>query len=186
MSGVATCLHCGGECRLTNGAEVYPWREDLADRKIWKCDPCNATVGCHPKSTRPLGYAADKATRRARMILHDQKLDPLWLDEADRKTARRQVYKFLAAALGIHRNECHTGQFDIDRCRAAWRALSGQTPESIRAWNEARASAAKESEIDRKTRRRSVRRRQASRGTHPLIAGPQFRPAKASLEEVPW
>lgn len=105
----ATCLHCGGDCRLTSGAEVYPHREDLHDRPIWKCDGCSATVGCHRKTIRPLGHAADKETRRARMLLHDRMLDPLWLSEPDRKSARSHVYKFLTWALGINRNECHTG-----------------------------------------------------------------------------
>ncbi|MGI9484465.1 MAG: zinc-finger-containing protein [Geminicoccaceae bacterium] len=52
---IATCLHCGGDCRLTDGAEIYPHRPDLADKQIWKCDACKARVGCHPDTTDPLG-----------------------------------------------------------------------------------------------------------------------------------
>ncbi|MGI9501816.1 MAG: zinc-finger-containing protein, partial [Geminicoccaceae bacterium] len=68
--GPATCLHCGGDCRLTDGAEIYPHRPDLFDKQIWKCDPCAAWVRCHDGSTDPLGYAADLPTRIARIKLH--------------------------------------------------------------------------------------------------------------------
>ena len=36
----ATCLRCGGDCRLTNGTEIYPHRPDPAEKKIWKRDAC--------------------------------------------------------------------------------------------------------------------------------------------------
>ena len=115
----ATCLHYNSQCRLTDGAEIYPHRPDLAEKQIWKCDPCLATVGCHPGGTNPLGHAADKATRNARMMLHEQMLDPIWQNEPDkpsRKTTRRRVYKFLAFALDIAPEDCHTGMFTIERC----------------------------------------------------------------------
>ncbi|MDH3659539.1 MAG: DUF3268 family zinc-finger domain-containing protein [Alphaproteobacteria bacterium] len=181
-----TCLHCGGDCRLTDGAEIYPHRPDLHHKPIWKCDPCQATVGCHPGGTKPLGYAADKKTRDARMQLHNLMLDPLWLDEQDRKDARRRTYRFLARALGIGRDECHTGMFTIDRCRDAWRALKDQTPETIRAWNASRCNAAQEARTDRKSRKRGKRGRRASRDDVRPITGPLFCPRQAALNEVPW
>lgn len=181
-----TCLHCKGDCRLTDGAEVYPHRDDLAERKIWKCDQCDATVGCHPKTTRPLGHAADKATRRARMLLHEQMLDLLWLEDVDRKEARKCVYSFLARALSINARECHTGHFDLDRCRDAWCALAGQTPESIRAWNDQRRDVAQEIKTDRKNKKPGRRRRRASRDDVAPITGSQFCLKQAALNEVPW
>ena len=137
----ASRLHCGGDCRLTDGVEIYPHRPDLADKQIWKCDSCNATVGCHPGGTKPLGHAADKATRNARMMLHERMLDPIWQNEPDkpfRKAARRRVYKFPAFVLDIDRDDCHTGMFTIERCRAAWKALNGVTPQSLEDWCSAR------------------------------------------------
>ena len=71
------------------------------------------------------------------MLLHEQILDPLWKNEPDRKAARRWVYKFLAKALGIERDQCHTGMFTIERCRDAWRALSrARNPTRSAAWND--------------------------------------------------
>ena len=182
----ATCLHCDGDCRLTNGVEVYPHRPDLADKQIWKCDPCQATVGCHPGGTRSLGHAANKRTRDARMKLHELMLDPLWENEPDRKAARRWVYKFLTKALGIKREDCHTGMFTIERCRDAWRALKDQTPETIRSWNAARFDAVQEAKTDQENRRRGRRGRRASRDDVKPITGAMFCPKQAALDEVPW
>ncbi len=84
------------------------------------------------------------------MLLHDRMLDPLWLKQADKKIARHGVYKFLAKAIGIDRDQCHTGMFTIERCREAWKALRGQTPETIRQWNDARRTFVQEGKSDRK------------------------------------
>ena len=182
----ATCLHCGGDCRLTDGAEIYPHRPDLAEKQIWKCDPCQSWVRCHDGTKNPLGYAADGPTRDARIKLHQLMLDPLWLNEPDRKDARRRTYRFLARALGIEHDECHTAKFTVERCRDAWRALRGQTSETIRTWNDASRNAAQEATTDRKNRNRDRRRRCASRNDVKPITGPLFCPKQAALNEVPW
>ena len=182
---VATCLHCGDECRLTDGAEIYPHRQDLASKPIWKCDPCGATVGCHPGGTRPLGKAADAPTRRARMMLHQHMLDPLWKHQPDRKWARTAAYRFLARALGLTRDECHTGLFTVDQCREAWKALREQTPATIAAWTESRRQSAQEARTDKKNRKRG-KTRKASRDDGIVITGRYFCPKQAALQEVPW
>ena len=182
----ATCLHCGGDCRLTNGVEVYPHRTDLYPKLFYVCDRCDASVGVHSGTEKPLGHAADKPTRNARMLLHEQILDPLWKNEPDRRAARRWVYKFLAKALGIEREDCHTGMFTIERCRDAWRALKDQTPETIRAWNDSRRAAGQEGRTDRKRKKHGRRRRRASRDDVKPITGRDFCPKQAALNEVPW
>lgn len=143
------CSACARSARLTSGREIYPHRPDLHDKPVWRCDGCGAYVGCHPGGTRPLGTPAGPELRAARMKLHDRMIDPLWQTadksggyEAATKGSRRRiqrrardrVYLFLADRLGIAREDCHTGMFDLDRCRAAWRALQGVTYPEIRAW----------------------------------------------------
>lgn len=184
----ATCLHCDSACRLTDGSEVYPHRPDLFAKNFYVCDHCDARVGCHGDTTRPFGHAADLETRNARSALHDKMLDPLWKKEpqADLKAARTGVYRFLARALGIEPCECHTGMFSIERCRDAWRALAGQTPATIRQWNNERRAFAQEAHTDRQRTRHGRRRRRASRDNAPSITGPRFDPAQASRNEVPW
>lgn len=144
-----TCPACAAVARLTTGVEVYPHRPDLHDKPIWLCDRCGAYVGCHPGGTEPLGTPAGRKLRAARSLLHERMLDPLWKTadvsvdyepESDRARlkirmkARKRVYAFLADRLRIPQDDCHTGMFDIEQCRAAWRALRGITYREIRAW----------------------------------------------------
>ena len=157
-----TCLHCEGGCRLTDGKEVYPPCPDLHHKHFYVCDHCDARVGCHPGTTTPLGYAADKPTRDARSMLHELMLDPLWNSAPNPSRARRWTYKFLANALGIKREHCHTGMFSIERCREAWKAIRYQTPATIQQWNDARRIAAQEAETDRNRKKRGQPRRKAS------------------------
>ena len=169
--GRTTCLHCEGDCRLTNGVEIFPPRSDLHHKHFYVCDQCEARVGCHPDTTTPLGYAADEPTRKARSMLHELMLDPLWNSAPNPKRARRWTYKFLANALGIKRDHCHTGMFTIERCREAWKALRYQTPATIQQWNDARRIAAQEAETDRKRKKHGQPRRRASRDYAPSITG---------------
>lgn len=148
-----TCGTCRVKARLTNGAEVYPHRRDLHGKPIWVCDGCGGRVGCHPGTTTPLGTPAGPALRRARSMLHDERIDPLWKqahmalcyssdgpihDERRIKKiqqkARGRVYTFLAKRMGIASQNCHTGMFSIEQCRQAWSALDGVTYMDIRKW----------------------------------------------------
>lgn len=143
------CPTCTRAARLTDGREVYPHRPDLAEKPIWRCDGCGGHVGCHPGGTRPLGTPANADLRKARRLLHERMLDPLWQtadecgeyspeDDRARRTIRRRarerVYAFLADRLGLSADECHTGMFDLETCRRAWRALQCVTYPEIRAW----------------------------------------------------
>jgi hypothetical protein len=143
-----TCPACDGRrCRLTDGAEIYPHRRDLHTKPIWVCDVCRGYVGCHPGTTDALGTPADAQLRRAREILHNQMIDPLWQtadacgeyapedDKARhviRQAARGRVYRFLADHLEIPVDQCHVGMFDLDQCRRAWIGLRGVTYPEIR------------------------------------------------------
>lgn len=142
-----TCGECQGTSALTSGLEIYPHRPDLHDKPIWKCEGCGAYVGCHPGTTNPLGTPAGHALRQARMLLHNRMIDPLWKTadrcgfyspktersrKAIRRRARERVYIFLSQQLGIGRDETHTGMFDIETCRRAWKALQGVTYQEIR------------------------------------------------------
>lgn len=98
----AICAHCGGECRLTDGKEIYPHRQDLAVLRFWMCNPCDAYVGCHkpgmsdnnPLGDKPLGTAANAELRKLRQQVHGV-VDPLWQNEKQRGRARQAVHKAL-------------------------------------------------------------------------------------------
>lgn len=136
MSKAPHCTACARDCELTTAAELYPRRPDLARVPVWICRGCGARVGCHPGTERALGTPANAELRRARRMLHNSLLDPLW-KHADRarfgKAAirRARVYRWLGEQLGIPREDVHVGCFDIETCRRAWRALRGVRYEQI-------------------------------------------------------
>ena len=82
---------------------------------LWRCDGCDAHVGCNPGSNRPLGRLANKALREAKVRAHAA-VDPLWQHHGLR---RRETYQRLAKALGLPVNRCHIGQFDTETCERA-------------------------------------------------------------------
>jgi hypothetical protein len=149
------CTHCEMPARLTTGGEIYPHRPDLHEKSFWKCDACFAWVGCHPGTVKALGRPADFKLRNARTLVH-LVLDPLWQSASDlpcyentkkdgtfqqkrarrriEKSARSRTYAFLASKMKIKPDLVHTGEFNIDQCRQAWKILSKETPESIRTW----------------------------------------------------
>lgn len=149
------CAHCGGPAGIVSGAAIYPGRQDLAALRFWRCSPCGAWVGCHRTGNgrKPLGRPANAELRRARGILHERMVDPLWRGAIETcgyepedararaiitRTARRRVYEFLADRLGIPFAETHVAMFDVEQCRAAWVALRGVGYPEIRAWAKAR------------------------------------------------
>lgn len=105
------CCGCQAaiQARLTNGAEIYPHREDLHALPFWICDGCKNYVSCHHKTatpTEPLGNIPTKEIRNARNHIH-RILDPIWENAEDRKQARKKIYAKLSRALGY---QYHTGE----------------------------------------------------------------------------
>ena len=130
----AICATCGKGCRLTDGVEIYPHLPNLAEKKIYVCDPCGARVGCHPGTDTPLGTAADSITRTARIATHTL-LDPLWKN--NKQIKRGDVYRYLARRMGMDQSKCHIGMFDAKQCYAANEILRGATADQIKQHAEA-------------------------------------------------
>ena len=64
------CRYCGGVVRLAPAAEVYgvaaARRLGIEREKFYQCQNCNARVGCHKGTTRPLGNLANETLRLKR------------------------------------------------------------------------------------------------------------------------
>lgn len=69
----------------------------------WHCKACDAIVGCHSGTDRPLGKMANSATRELRTKAH-RAFDPIW--QLKYKT-RKQAYDWLAEQLKIVYSDCH-------------------------------------------------------------------------------
>jgi len=86
---------------LTDGSEIYPARQDLAQLPFWKCDTCGNYVGCHHKTndpTRPLGCIPTPQLRRARKSIHEL-IDPY---TRRNHKLKRKLYKHLSGPDTYH------------------------------------------------------------------------------------
>ena len=110
------CRYCGGIVRLVPAESVYgdsAVRLGLKGEKLYQCQNCNARVGCHPGSTRPLGNLANEALRMKRMETHHV-FDSFW---KERGMSRTQAYKWMAKKLRLSEELAHIGGFEMDRCQ---------------------------------------------------------------------
>lgn len=116
------CCACDGdvEAVLTNGAEIYPHRDDLARLPFWRCEGCGNYVGCHHKSntpTKPLGIIPTREIKRARNHIH-KILDPIWQKGL---MPRGKVYGILSSRLG---RPYHTAEIrSVDEAREIYKIV---------------------------------------------------------------
>lgn len=107
------CHYCG----------QYAYLVDTPYGPIYKCDRCQAWVGCHKGTTVPLGTVATARLRYLRMEAHDA-FDPLWYAKMRKEgcgkgRARKAGYDWLAKHMGIEPDECHIALFDEEQCLKA-------------------------------------------------------------------
>jgi hypothetical protein len=133
-----TCDYCGQPATLVGGDVIYPHRSDLRDKNFWRCVPCAAWVGCHPKNARekglgtgsvPLGRLANGELRRAKSAAHAV-FDQLW---RSKRMGRREAYGWLAEQLGVPQSECHIGMMDVDQCKAVVAAMRARKADDLAA-----------------------------------------------------
>lgn len=116
------CVACRTNvlARLTDGAEIYPHRADLAATPFWRCAACGNYVGCHHKTdnpTQPLGVIPTPELRAARGHLHAL-IDPVWRSG---RTSRSKLYGAIAVMMGLR--AFHTADLrSIEDARNAYRA----------------------------------------------------------------
>ena len=108
------CPYCGKFSKKVTGKEIYPHRNDLFKLCFYSCATCDAYVGTHKGTTKPLGRLANKELREAKSVAH-RAFDPLWKLG---RMKRKEAYKWLAETLNIDAEDCHIGMFDIDMCEA--------------------------------------------------------------------
>lgn len=130
MSNAPTCPYCGQVSKLVDSAVVYHGK---SYGLIYLCKPCDAYVGVHKGTSKPLGRLANKELREWKKRAHSV-FDPIWqnvVTEAIEKhgyapkgvkyQARSKAYAALARELKIDPDQCHIGMFDIDKCKATVR-----------------------------------------------------------------
>ena len=106
------CQYCKKEADKVTGAFLYPHTESVAHKMFYVCEPCDARVGCHPKSDTPLGSLANYSLRKRRNYAHNY-LDRLWKEGY---MERSECYLWLAFAIGIPIKFAHIAMFNEEQC----------------------------------------------------------------------
>jgi hypothetical protein len=110
---IPICPYCNQEAELIDSIYIYRYR---SYGKMWICYRCDAHVGCHKGTDKPLGTLANAELKKARQLTHKE-FDRLW---KKKHFTRTESYKMLADFLGITKDKCHIGMFDIETCREVW------------------------------------------------------------------
>ena len=111
------CRYCGGVIRMVPAEQIYGMtaakRLGLVGENIYQCQNCNARVGCHKGTTRPLGDVANEALRLKRIETHHV-FDAYWKSQ---NMTRSGAYRWLSQQMRIPAKQTHIGGFEMDQCQ---------------------------------------------------------------------
>lgn len=102
------CRYCGGRVICTASSAIYGKGAD----SIYLCTNCNAYVGCHKGTKRPLGKLANTVLRLKRQETHTV-FDAFWREQG---WTRTQAYDWLAQAMRLNADSAHIACFEMDEC----------------------------------------------------------------------
>ena len=109
MGHPGICRYCGGKIRVVPAEQIYgkaaAERLNLQTEYIHQCQNCNARVGCHKGTKRPLGSVANETLRLKRMETHHV-FDSFWRRKG---MTRTQAYRWLAKKLDLPVKRTHIG-----------------------------------------------------------------------------
>ena len=103
------CPYCGKEAVWTENKAVYG-KNYGKSYMMYLCKPCDAYVGCHENTRKPLGVMANREMREWRKKAHAV-IDPIWKSG---RMPRGKVYGILSKKLG---KEVHVGESDVETCK---------------------------------------------------------------------
>jgi hypothetical protein len=103
------CPYCGKEAIWCENKEIYG-KNYGKSYMCYYCKPCDAYVGCHLNSERPLGIMANKELRALRIKCH-YVFDKLW---KSKYLKRWEAYKYLSELMKM--GDAHIGNFNKEEC----------------------------------------------------------------------
>lgn len=115
------CPYCSKETEFVDSAEVY----QISYGMIYLCRDCQAWVGVHEGTDKALGRLANEELREWKKKAHRtfdpiakggliKKIFPKYLSST---SVREKAYMWLAEHMGIKREYCHIGMFDVEECK---------------------------------------------------------------------
>jgi len=105
------CPYCNKEAVWTENKAIYG-KNYGKSYMCYYCKPCDAYVGCHKNSRKPLGTMANAELREWRRKAHAT-FDPIWKNRSQK--GRGKLYAEISRHFG---HEIHIGECDIGYCRA--------------------------------------------------------------------
>ncbi len=102
------CEYCGGKVIYTDSTVIYGRSYGM----IYLCTNCNAYVGVHKGTKKPLGTLANTVLRNKRKEAH-QAFDALW---KTRRLSRSEAYLWLSKQMHLPKHRTHIGYFNVVQC----------------------------------------------------------------------
>ena len=107
------CDYCGTLTLFVDSKVIYGRSYGM----IYLCPKCNAYVGVHKGTDKPLGRLADAELRKWKNAAH-RAFDPLW-QYGPFRGKRNAAYSWLAEQMQLPVEKTHIGMFDVEKCRTA-------------------------------------------------------------------
>jgi zinc-finger-containing domain len=108
------CPYCGSEPIKVDATAIYG-ENTAIQGKFFICAPCDAYVGTHKNSGKPLGRLANKELRFYKQQAHLY-FDKIWRGKSA-ILSRTQAYKMLCEKLGTPKKYTHIGMFKTETCK---------------------------------------------------------------------
>jgi len=102
------CEYCGGRVIFTDSAVLYGRSFGM----IYLCTNCNASVGVHKGTKKPLGTLANAVLKLKRKEAH-RVFDAIWKTQG---STRSEAYEWLAGKMGLPKHRTHIAYFNIAQC----------------------------------------------------------------------
>jgi len=126
---IMKCPYCNKPTILRPSSFVYG--KNAPDYGwFWLCvryPRCDAYVGCHPGTQRPLGTLANKSLRNLRVTTHTN-FDQLWKQG---KISRKESYLLLQDALNLQPEQAHISRLNERECQRIIKLMCSGSLESV-------------------------------------------------------
>jgi hypothetical protein len=115
------CPYCGETPEFVDSSCVY---HGNSFGMIYLCRKCNSYVGVHAGTKKAKGRLADAELRKAKQDAHRAfdkiaktgLINKLWKQRIPNTTNREKAYWWLSRKMGVKKEFCHIGMFDLDQC----------------------------------------------------------------------
>ena len=109
------CPYCGAEAKIRPASVVYQENTLHSNTFLYVCDrypKCDAYVGVHKETRKPMGTLANGDLRNKRIQAH-KIFNQLWQNGY---MTKRDAYKWMQAKFSLHESQAHIGLFSEYMC----------------------------------------------------------------------